>query len=203
MMLLCYKNGSHSRERVKGKKIDWLEASRLLLKRRALPKRSSFLLGFFFDKPEITPNTKLGSGEFIYRYDVETDRVCEVSVLDDIERLLCCIESRFIAMVNHISQFGITMGNTAKVVVTGGGAQNTAILQVIADIFQTTVFTASVQDSAALGAAKLAIYGLHGTSPGPLEANLTSAATPKQQYPNAVFNKYQDLEATLVKQLHR
>ena len=200
LMLLCYKNGSHTRDVVKGD-FDWAKVSSLLLAREAPSRRTKYLLGFIFQQPEITPNTKQGKGEFIYCVDLKSGEAARVHNVSAIDRIICCIESRFIAMRHHIERFGIDTEEARKVVVTGGGSQNTGVLQVVADILQATVYTARAQDSPNLGAAKLALYSLHGDTLGGFEEELTPVATPQETYPKIVLQKYQELEAALVAEL--
>ena len=59
----------------------------------------------------------------------------------------------------HAETFGFKDGD--KLIVTGGASANKDILQVIADVFQLNVFIqSSTQNSAAMGAAYRALYGV-------------------------------------------
>ena len=59
----------------------------------------------------------------------------------------------------HAETFGFKDGD--KLIVTGGASANKDILQVIADVFQLNVYIqSSTQNSAAMGAAYRALYGV-------------------------------------------
>ena len=59
----------------------------------------------------------------------------------------------------HAETFGFKDGD--KLIVTGGASANKDILQVIADVFQLNVYIqSSNQNSAAMGAAYRALYGV-------------------------------------------
>jgi len=50
------------------------------------------------------------------------------------------------------------MQNPSRIIVTGGGSQNLAMVQVLADVMGAPVYAVSTHDSAALGAAYRAIH---------------------------------------------
>ena len=68
------------------------------------------------------------------------------------------MESRFLSMRGRAAKIG--MGQSPRrILATGGASQNSAILQVLADVFGVEVGVTDVPDSAALGAAFRAYHG--------------------------------------------
>ena len=62
----------------------------------------------------------------------------------------------------HVEKMGFKTG-AGRILVTGGGSVNTSILQIIADVFNTPVYTQpETQNSAALGAAFRARHVIQG-----------------------------------------
>lgn len=149
MGLICYKNASLTRERVRDQCAsgDWSEFSRLL---NSVPRGNFGNIGFYFDLKEIHP---LVQGDF--RYNKLDQRVGSFSPELEIR---ACLESQFLRLYYHSQQLGLKMGNITRILVTGGASVNRSILQVIADIFHLPVYTIDMPNTACLGAAHLAKY---------------------------------------------
>jgi xylulokinase len=149
MALLCYKNGSLTREdvrdRVAGK--SWKEFSAALA--RTTPGNGGHV-GFFIKEPEITPPI-LRTGLFRFGPDgARLDRFApEVEVR-------AVVEGQFLSMRLHAGNIGI---RPASILATGGASANPAILRVLCDVFGVAVFTGEQPNSAALGAAYRALHG--------------------------------------------
>ena len=137
MSLICYKNGSLARERIKDKfNLDWRGFSEIL--RKTPPgNHGKILLPYFF--PEIVP---LVLDSKVYRFGFDEK---------DIEgNVRAIIEAQFLSMRLH-SEWIKEIPN--EIYITGGASTNLDIVQIIADIFQTPIRQFDITDSAALGAA--------------------------------------------------
>jgi xylulokinase len=137
MSLICYKNGSLARERIKDKyNLDWRDFSEIL--RKTPPgNHGKILLPYFF--PEIVP---LVLDPNVYRFGFDEN---------DVEgNVRAIIEAQFLSMRLH-SEW-ISEG-PKEIYATGGASTNLDIIQIAADIFQTPIRQFDITDSAALGAA--------------------------------------------------
>lgn len=149
MGLVCFKNGSQTRERIRDSCASgsWDEFSRLL---NSVPRGNFGNIGFYYDLREIYP---LCIGDF--RYNKDNQRVEHFS--NELE-IRACLEGQFLRLYHHSRQLGLDMSKLSRVIVTGGASSNKSILQVVADVFHLPVFTLDIANSACLGAAYLAKY---------------------------------------------
>lgn len=149
MGLICFKNGSKTRERIRDTCAngDWDEFSRLL---ESVPRGNFGNIGFYYDLREIYP---LCSGDF--RYNKLDQRVEKFS--NELE-VRACLEGQFMRLYHHGQALGLDMNKIRRVLVTGGASTNKAILQVVADVFHSPVYTLELSNSACLGGAYLAKY---------------------------------------------
>ena len=134
-------------------------------------------IGFFFDDPEITPLIAKPGRTYYNDKDEPVDdmepkvrhftfpflRSFVPSFLRSFLRFClaqakarAAVEGQFLSMRLHGQRLGL---HPNRVVVTGGGSQNPAIAQVLADVLQAPVYTVASADSAALGAAYRALHG--------------------------------------------
>jgi len=137
MALLCFKNGSLARERVRDRaRLDWAGFSRAL--RETRPGNGGALMLPWFEA-EITP-TVLTPG--VRRYGLDpADAAGEVRAV---------VEAQMMALATHSSWMGVRV---QEIRATGGAAANREILQVMADVFGARVRRLKVGNSACLGAA--------------------------------------------------
>ena len=161
MAMLCYKNGSLTRERVRDAAAGgaWPAFDAALL--GGAPGNAG-RLGLFLDAPEITPATP-GAGDFRYETAAAGGggpagaprRVAAFpSPADDVRAV---VQSKFLSMRAHAA--GVGLGRVDRIIATGGASSNGAILQTLADVFGAPVFRAAQADSASLGAAYRAAHG--------------------------------------------
>jgi xylulokinase len=137
MSLICFKNGSLARERIKDKfNLDWNGFSEILTKTPA-GNFGKIMLPYFF--PEIVP---LVLDSKVYRFGLEEDD------LDGNIRAI--IEAQFLSMRLH-SQW--IKEEPKEIYATGGASANKDILQIAANIFKTPIRRFEITDTAALGAA--------------------------------------------------
>ena len=137
MSLICYKNGSLAREKIKQKfNLDWLNFSEIL-KNTPPGNYGKIMLPYFF--PEIVP---LVLTPKVYRFGFD-DRDLDGNVR-------AIIESQFLSMRLHSEWIGEV---PKEIYATGRASENREILEIIANIFNTRVVRFEISDSAALGAA--------------------------------------------------
>ncbi|XP_053715108.1 xylulose kinase [Synchiropus splendidus] len=150
MALLCFKNASLTRERIRNKcsGASWELFSAAL--EETLPGNHGHI-GFYFDSWEITPPA-VG----VHLFDAE-DR--EVSSLSPQLEVRALVEGQFLSRRLHAEKLGYSGTAGSRVWATGGGSSNPALLQVLANVFKAPVYTIDVPNSACLGAAYRALHG--------------------------------------------
>ncbi len=146
MTLLCFKNGSLARERVKDRyALDWNGFSAAL--RRTPPGNGGKLMLPYFE-PEIVPK-------------VLTPGVRRFGGLDEPDASANCravVEAQMMSMRIHSRWMGEP---PSEIYATGGASANPQILQIMADVFQCPVYRQESTNSAALGAALRAMHAWH------------------------------------------
>ena len=149
MALLCYKNGSLTREWIR----DRFAGGRWRLFDRCLASTAPGnrgRIGFYFKEPEITPPVfKTGA----WRFNERGKPVRRFAAGEDARAV---IEGQFLSMRLHGRNIGLAPRN---ILATGGASVNQAILKVMADVFNAPVFTSAQPNSASLGAAFRARHG--------------------------------------------
>ena len=142
MALTCFANGSLARERVRDQhRLDWDGFSRLLA--QTPPGNHGGMLAPWF-VPEITPPVPQAS-----------PRWKDVDPADAPRAVRAVVEGQAMAMRLH-SRWIAPKVSTIRV--TGGAAGNTAILQVIADVFDAELVRIAPRNAASLGAALRAFH---------------------------------------------
>lgn len=151
MALVCYKNGSLTRESVRdtfaGRSWKRFEAALA-----ATPPGNGGRISFFFKEPEITPPV-LKPG--IYRFDADHR---PVNSFRPDENVRAIVESQFLSMRLHGQNIGLL---PKKILATGGASVNQGLLHIMADVFGAPVYTGRQPNSASLGAAYRALHGWH------------------------------------------
>lgn len=137
MGITVFKNGSLARERVRDAAgLDWLGFARAL--RESPPGNGGGLMLPWFE-PEITP-TVLTPGA----HERDLDR------RDPRARVRAVVEGQMMSIARHSRWMGVAVD---AIHATGGAAASHEILQVMADVFGTTVRRFEIGNSACLGAA--------------------------------------------------
>ncbi|XP_037747070.1 xylulose kinase isoform X2 [Chelonia mydas] len=151
MALLCFKNGSLIRERIRDDCASgsWDEFSKAL-KYTVVGNNGN--LGFYFDVIEITPEA-VG----IHRFNGDNNKVPDFPKEVEIRAL---IEGQFMAKRIHAEKLGYKIMPRTRILATGGASYNKEILQVLSDVFSAPVYTIDTANSACLGCAYRAIHGL-------------------------------------------
>jgi xylulokinase len=152
MALICFKNGSLTRERISKDcaESEWSIFSELL---DSTPRGNFGNIGFYFDCEEIYP---LVSGDF--RFNNFNTRVNRFSKEVEVR---ACIEGQFLRLRAHAEELGYSLESGSRILATGGASANKSILQVLADVFNTPVYVQEKPNSAAIGAAFMAKYSLN------------------------------------------
>ena len=150
MALICFKNGSRTRERLSAENAEsnWSLFSELL---DSTPRGNFGNIGFYFDFEEIYP---VIAGDF--RFNKFNERVNRFSKEVEVR---ACIEGQFLRLRAHAENLGYAVGADSRILATGGASTNKAILQAMADVFNAPVYVQEKPNSAALGAALMAKYG--------------------------------------------
>jgi xylulokinase len=143
MSLICFKNGSLAREKVKNEaEVDWEIFDNELSKETPPGNNGNIILPYFV--PEITPlvmnagTVRKGSEDFVNGSASPSAKIRAV------------MESQALSMKLHSEWIGKSF---SQIRVTGGASKSRTLCQILADVFQTTLEKISIPDSAGLGAA--------------------------------------------------
>ncbi|XP_063216582.1 xylulose kinase-like isoform X2 [Bacillus rossius redtenbacheri] len=152
MALLCFKNGSKTRERIRDKFADglWTIFDELL---ENTPRGNFGNMALFYDVREIIP---FAMGEYRFnKHDEPLSRFTSHEV-----EIRALVEGQFVAKRAHAEDMGFHLDSNSRIIATGGASNNKAILQVLSDVFNAPVYVLESANSAVLGAAYQAKYGL-------------------------------------------
>lgn len=137
MTLICFKNGSLARERVRDAYgLDWKGFSEAL---RSTPPGNDGGIMLPYFEPEIVPKV-LEPG--VRRFDLDEG--------DARANCRAVVEAQMMSMRIHSQWMGV---RPSKVYATGGASENPEILRIMADVQNCPVYRFEVSNSAALGAA--------------------------------------------------
>jgi len=143
MALSCFKNGSLARERIRDLyKLDWHSFNTALA---ATPpgNHGAILLPWF--EAEIVPRVNKPG---IHRFNLDP---CDAAA-----NCRAVVEAQMMSMRIHSQWMKV---EPKQIYATGGASTNSAILQIMADVFNCPVLCIEVAKSAALGAALRAVHG--------------------------------------------
>ncbi len=157
MSLVCFRNGSLARERVRDAYgLDWNAFSAAL---RATPPGNDGRIMLPWFEPEITPPV----------LEPGVHRAGGLDPDNAAANVRAVVEAQMLAMASHSAW---AVPRVTRIDVTGGAARNTDILQVMADVFDAPVHCIEVTNAACLGAALRAFHasarkrGRSARSPG-------------------------------------
>lgn len=200
MGMLCYKNGSLTRQRVRDHCAggSWDLFASLL---DTTPRGNFGNIGTYFDLKEILPPVV---GDF--KFNKNNDRVAKFSQEVEVRAV---VEGQFLAKRVHAQRLGFGFGG--RVLATGGASKNPGIVQVLADVFGASVYTlgAASANAACLGAAYLALYGSRKKEDAALEfadvvsgsGSFTLVAQPNKDAESVYGNmaeRYRSLEQKII-----
>ncbi|KAL7640202.1 UNVERIFIED_CONTAM: hypothetical protein RMT77_009616 [Armadillidium vulgare] len=154
MALLCFKNGSLAREKIRDKFADksWEIFSQLL---EMTPRGNFGNIGMYYFSREITPEL-----EGVFRFNKAGDQIEKFSS-NEVE-IRALVEGQIMAKRLYAEKLGLKIKDVKRVFVTGGASSNKSLLQVVADVFNASVYTMDVPNSASLGAAYRAKHAVSG-----------------------------------------
>jgi xylulokinase len=190
MCLMCFKNGSLAREKVRAKLgMDWDAFARAILEETTAGNDGNIMFPYY--EPEITPlvlapEVKLVGDEEFVAWKKPAAAVRAI------------VEAQALSMKVHsgwISEAPTTIR------VTGGASKNDGIVQVLADVFGARLRRLAVSNSAGLGAALMAAHGAAGIAWTSLYDQFARPA-PKAIEPDATAAaQYERLAATFREKL--
>ncbi|KAI5066194.1 hypothetical protein GOP47_0018818 [Adiantum capillus-veneris] len=163
MLMLCYKNGSLTREEVRNRVAEgsWETFNKKLVETTPLNDGN---VGFYYIEPEIIPPLPVGLHRFKLKQaspgstGLSTFAPERVDCFDSNTEVRAIAEGQFLSMRAHCERIGMP-SPPERVIVTGGGSANKQFLRMIAEIFGCNVYTTERPDSASLGAALRAAHG--------------------------------------------
>jgi xylulokinase len=144
MTLICFKNGSLAREKIRElyKISDWQKFGALVAQTPP-GNRGGILLPWF--EPEIVPRVNRPG---IHRFNLDAK--------DAAANCRAIFEAQALSMRLHSQWMQVA---PAKILATGGASNDPALLQVLADVMNCRVERIEIAKSAALGAALQAAHG--------------------------------------------
>jgi len=171
MCLICFKNGSLARDRVRAEAcVDWAFFGGDAFKKTEPGNQQRWALPWF--EPEITPWVPQAGLRANFDF---ASASAEVQIRAIVE-----------AQVLSLRQYSQWIGDFKTIRVTGGGSQSMGILQTLADVFNATVETIFTTDSAALGSAMIAAHTAGNISYQTLAAAFSPATQTILPRPHAV-----------------
>lgn len=170
MALICFKNGSLTRERVRDECAggSWERFSSAL---RDTHMGNSGNIGMYYDVLEITP-----AAAGVHRFNAEGHQVSAFQPQVEIRAL---VEGQFMAKRVHAEKLGYKIIQGSRVLATGGASANKDILQVLSDVFNAPVYTIDVANSACLGCAYRAAHGVVADSGVSFRETVRNAPEPQ------------------------
>ncbi len=149
MALLCFKNGSLTREFMRDQAADRSWKTYAAFLNETSPGNGG-RIGFYVCDPEITPPImKTG----IWRFGADDRPVAHFSPAEDCRAVY---EGQFLSMRLHGRNIGFEPG---RILATGGASVDQSVIRVMCDVFGVPVYVAEKSDSASLGAAYRALHG--------------------------------------------
>ncbi|KAL7116845.1 hypothetical protein ACP275_03G031700 [Erythranthe tilingii] len=161
MVMLCYKNGSLTREDIRNKCADksWDVFNSFLQQTQPL---NGGKLGFYYKDHEITPPLPVGYHRYVLENFNENTldgvKEREVTEFDAASEVRALVEGQFLSMRAHAERFGMP-SPPKRIIATGGASANNSILSSAASIFGCNVYKIESSDSASMGAALRAAHG--------------------------------------------
>jgi xylulokinase len=143
MTLICFKNGSLARERIRDQYgIDWDKFNHFLSRTKPCAD-AGILLPWY--EAEIVPRVNKPG---IHRFNLDPN--------DAAANCRAIVEAQMMSMRLHSAWMKV---KPRRILATGGGSVNVPLLQIIADVMNCPVYRIEVGKSAALGAALIAARG--------------------------------------------
>ncbi|KAH6796184.1 hypothetical protein C2S51_037170 [Perilla frutescens var. frutescens] len=161
MVMLCYKNGSLTREDIRNKCAEksWDVFNKFLQQTQPL---NGGKLGFYYKDHEIIPPLPVGFHRYVLENfngdTLDGVKEREVTEFDAASEVRALVEGQFLSMRAHAERFGMP-SPPKRIIATGGASANDSILNAVASIFGCNVYKIQSSDSASMGAALRAAHG--------------------------------------------
>ncbi|XP_073276982.1 xylulose kinase 2-like [Primulina huaijiensis] len=161
MVMLCYKNGSLTREAIRNQCADksWDVFNSYL---QETPPLNGGKIGFYYKEHEILPPLPVGFHRYVLENfnedSVDGVKEHEVDAFDPASEVRALVEGQLLSMRAHAERFGLPSPPN-RIIATGGASANKCILTLISSIFECNVHTIQSSDSASMGAALRAAHG--------------------------------------------
>jgi xylulokinase len=162
MGLLCFKNGALVRDTFKKAEANnsWETFTEKLL---LAPRGNNGYMALHYLAQEILPNVPAGHLRWsaLDTYEnYKTRTPLNQFPMQQIE-IRALIEGQMLNRKAFAMDMGFSFGDNTKILATGGSSSNSAILQVMSDVFNCPVYIQKTPEAACLGAAYRAKYGLY------------------------------------------
>jgi xylulokinase len=156
MGLLCFKNGALVRDTFKKAEANnsWEIFTELL---ESAPRGNQGYMALHYLSQEILPNVGAGSLRWSPTDSYENQKEINQFPTQQIE-IRALIEGQMLNRKAFAADMGFNFGDNTKIIATGGSSSNKSILQVMADVFNCTVYIKKTPEAACLGAAYRANY---------------------------------------------
>jgi xylulokinase len=155
--MLCYKNGSLAREKVRNEYAngDWARFNELV---SAMPPGNDGYWGLYFPLPEIIPPNVVGS--FYFKSKDDTATPTPIETLPGTAHPRAILESQLLSIRARVAAIlQQDAPRPRRLVLTGGASMNPTIRQLAADLFGIPAYVAEdTSEAAATGGALLARY---------------------------------------------
>uniref|UniRef100_A0A4W6F182 Xylulose kinase n=1 Tax=Lates calcarifer TaxID=8187 RepID=A0A4W6F182_LATCA len=167
MALLCFKNGSLTRERVRNECTggSW-EVFSAALRETPLGNNGNIGEWEFIASTRTTPRSDSNlhllpvSPASPWSHLSPLVLVLQVSSVSPQVEVRALVEGQFLSRRLHAERLGYSIIPGTRVLATGGASSNKEILQVLSDVFNAPVYTIDLSNSTCLGSAYRALHGL-------------------------------------------
>lgn len=156
MGLLCFKNGALVRDTFKKAEANdsWEIFSELL---NSASRGNHGYMALHYLAQEILPNVGAGSLRWSPNDSLNSCKSIIQFPTQQLE-IRALIEGQMLNRKAFAVDFGFNFGDNTKIIATGGSSANKSILQVMADVFNCTVYIKKTPEAACLGAGYRANY---------------------------------------------
>ncbi|CAI7921286.1 unnamed protein product, partial [Closterium sp. NIES-54] len=148
MAMICYKNGSLTRQAIRDRCAggSWDAFCQLL---NEAPALNGGRMGFYYLDPEIIPPLPVGTHRFSPREGAAIGdpltRISPAQTFEPPQEIRALVEGQLVSMRGHAERIGL-QSPPARIIATGGGSANEAILRTMANVFGCPVYTSSSTD---------------------------------------------------------
>lgn len=162
MGLLCFKNGALVRDTFKKAEANnsWEIFSEML---QNAPRGNNGYMALHYLSQEILPNVPAGTLRWTELDNYENYQKRPELIQFPVQQIeiRALIEGQMLNRKAYAMDMGFNFGENTKILATGGSSMNSAILQVMSDVFNSPVYIQKTPEAACLGAAYRAKHVLY------------------------------------------